>query len=112
MSAAALRAVILAFMSFGVSAPAVADDDVAAPEPEAYRLESYRGPTPETLRGAKVLSTDEAATIWREHGAAFVDVLPQAPRPKGLPEGTIWRDKPRFDIPGGIWLPDTGYGEL
>ena len=29
-----------------------------------------------------------------------------------LPEGTLWRDKPRSDIPGSIWLPDTGYGEL
>ncbi len=26
--------------------------------------------------------------------------------------GTIWRDKPRDDIPGSVWLPDTGYGAL
>ncbi|HTJ01357.1 MAG TPA: rhodanese-like domain-containing protein, partial [Methylovirgula sp.] len=26
--------------------------------------------------------------------------------------GTVWRDKPRDDIPGSVWLPDTGYGEL
>ena len=25
---------------------------------------------------------------------------------------TVWRDKPRFNIPGSIWLPDTGYGRL
>jgi PQQ-dependent catabolism-associated CXXCW motif protein len=24
----------------------------------------------------------------------------------------VWRDKPRQNIPGSIWLPDTGYGEL
>jgi len=24
----------------------------------------------------------------------------------------IWREKTRRDIPGSIWLPDTGYGEL
>ena len=42
----------------------------------------------------------------------FVDVLPQPPRPAGLPAGTIWRPRPRYDIPGSIWLPDTGYGEL
>jgi PQQ-dependent catabolism-associated CXXCW motif protein len=29
-----------------------------------------------------------------------------------LPAGTLWRDKPRANIPGSIWLPDTGYGEL
>ena len=25
---------------------------------------------------------------------------------------TIWRPKPRDDMPGSIWLPDTGYGAL
>ena len=44
--------------------------------------------------------------------AVFIDVLPQAPRPAGLPASTIWREKPRDDVPGSIWLPDTGYGAL
>jgi PQQ-dependent catabolism-associated CXXCW motif protein len=29
-----------------------------------------------------------------------------------LPAGTLWRPKPRLDLPGSIWLPDTGYGAL
>jgi PQQ-dependent catabolism-associated CXXCW motif protein len=81
-------------------------------EPDGYRLENYRSPTPATLRGARVIGTDEAETIWRSHAAAFVDVLPRPPRPRDLPAGTLWRDKPRANIPGSIWLPDTGYGEL
>ena len=28
------------------------------------------------------------------------------------PPDVVWRDKPRSDIPGSLWLPDTGYGEL
>jgi len=84
----------------------------APPEPDSYRQSHYRAPTPATLKGARVLSTDEAAALWRAGGAAFIDVLPQAPRPKDLPAGVVWRDKPRFDIPGSLWLPDTGYGEL
>jgi PQQ-dependent catabolism-associated CXXCW motif protein len=24
----------------------------------------------------------------------------------------LWRDEPRPDIPGSLWLPDTGYGAL
>jgi len=67
---------------------------------------------PATLNGARVLTTAEAEAIWRDKTAVFVDVLPRAPKPKGLPAGTVWRDKPRFDIPGSIWLPDTGYGTL
>lgn len=81
-------------------------------EPAGYRVENYRAPTPTTLRGGQVVTTEEAEKIWRSGSASFVDVLPRPPRPKTLPEGTIWHDKPRLDIPGSIWLPDTGYGEL
>jgi PQQ-dependent catabolism-associated CXXCW motif protein len=81
------------------------------PEPEGYRLQDYRAPVPATVQGARTITTEEAEQIWRGGSAAFVDVLPRPPRPK-LPEGTLWRDKPRADIPGSIWLPDTGYGEL
>jgi PQQ-dependent catabolism-associated CXXCW motif protein len=81
-------------------------------EPEGYRLEDYRAPTPATLRGVRVIGTEEAEAIWRSRSASFVDVLPRPPRPRNLPEGTLWRDKPRSNIPGSIWLPDTGYGEL
>jgi PQQ-dependent catabolism-associated CXXCW motif protein len=82
------------------------------PEPPGYRMEEYRAPTPSTLKGARVLTTAEAHTLWEKRQAVFVDVLPQPPRPPGLPPSTIWRPKPRPNIPGSIWLPDTGYGAL
>ena len=81
-------------------------------EPDGYRLEDYRAPTPATLRGAAAIGTQEAEKIWRSRLASFIDVLPRPPRPRNLPEGTLWRDKPRANIPDSIWLPDTGYGEL
>jgi len=84
----------------------------AAVEPEGYRSDNYRAPTPRSLRGARTLSTVEAETIWRAGTAAFVDVMPHVPRPANLPSGTLWREKPRLNIPGSVWLPDTGYGEL
>jgi PQQ-dependent catabolism-associated CXXCW motif protein len=80
-------------------------------EPSGYRTDNYRAPTPATLSGARVVTTAEAEQLWKA-GAAFVDVYPHAPRPTNLPPGTIWREKPRTDIPGSIWLPDTGYGAL
>ncbi|MEJ2378963.1 MAG: rhodanese-like domain-containing protein, partial [Pseudolabrys sp.] len=49
--------------------------------------------------------------LWQRGHAAFVDVLPRPPKPK-LPPGTLWLEHPRRDIPGSIWLPDTGYGAL
>jgi len=81
-------------------------------EPDGYRNENYRAPVPATLAGARVLTTDEVEAIWREKTGVFVDVLPRPPKPPNLPAGTIWRDKPRLNIPGSIWLPDTGYGKL
>jgi PQQ-dependent catabolism-associated CXXCW motif protein len=81
-------------------------------EPEGYRNENYRAPVPATLAGAQVLTTEQAETIWRSKAAGFVDVLPRPPKPPNLPAGTVWRDKPRLNIPGSIWLPDTGYGTL
>jgi PQQ-dependent catabolism-associated CXXCW motif protein len=82
------------------------------PEPDDYRMEDYRAPVPATLAGARVLVTAEAESIWQTKTGVFIDVMPRAPKPPNLPQGTIWRDKPRLNIPGSIWLPDTGYGKL
>lgn len=85
----------------------------AAPaEPSGYRMDDYNAPTPATLHGASVLDTDRAEQLWGNHQAVFIDVLPRPPRPAGLPASTIWHPKPRADIPGSVWLPDTGYGAL
>jgi PQQ-dependent catabolism-associated CXXCW motif protein len=82
------------------------------PEPEGYRTEDYRAPTPATLKGARVMTTAEVEQIWKAGGTVFIDVMPHAPRPANLPPGTIWREKPHQSIPGSIWLPDTGYGAI
>jgi PQQ-dependent catabolism-associated CXXCW motif protein len=88
-----------------------ASSQEAIREPTGYRMQDYRGPTPTSLAGARVLTTHDAEELWKA-GAAFVDVLPHPPRPTNLPPGTIWHENPHRDIPGSIWLPDTGYGAL
>jgi PQQ-dependent catabolism-associated CXXCW motif protein len=100
----------LMLAAFAFAAPALAQE--SAPEPDGYRTENYRAPVPATLAGARVLTTAEAEAIWRAGTAVFVDVLPRTPKPQNLPAGTVWRDKPRLNIPGSVWLPDTGYGAL
>ncbi|MEJ8475631.1 PQQ-dependent catabolism-associated CXXCW motif protein [Roseibium sp. H3510] len=84
----------------------------ARSEPHGYREAPYRGPVPETLQGASVVTTEEAHQLWTDGTTIFVDVLPRAPKPQNLPEGTIWRDKPRYSIPGSVWLPNVGYGRI
>jgi PQQ-dependent catabolism-associated CXXCW motif protein len=83
----------------------------SVPEPADFRMDAYKAPVPTTLQGARVVSTEEAAGLWRESAAIFVDVLPRPPKPD-LPEGTVWREHPHRDIPGSVWLPDVGYGAL
>jgi PQQ-dependent catabolism-associated CXXCW motif protein len=111
-AAATRRAALCVLLSVPFACAAVAGDAQAPPEPSDYRLEDYRAATPATLSGARVVATAEAHRLWADKAAIFIDVLPQAPRPANLPENVLWRDKPRFDIPGSIWLPDTGYGAL
>src|SRR5262249_8518976 len=89
---------------------AFAQQEVA--EPGDYRTDNYRAPVPATLAVARVLTTAEAEASWRTKAGVFIDVLPRPPKPRNLPDGTVWRDKPRFNIPGSVWLPDTGYGRL
>lgn len=102
----------LAIVASMAAANLVSGKEGTPPQPDGYRLENYRAPTPSSLEGARTIDTVEAARLWRDKSAVFIDVMPQAPRPANLPAGTIWRDKPRFSIPGSAWLPDTGYGEL
>ncbi|MEM9577936.1 MAG: PQQ-dependent catabolism-associated CXXCW motif protein [Pseudomonadota bacterium] len=82
------------------------------PEPADYRTDHYRAPVPGKITGGTVIGPEQAYTLWMEGTAAFVDVMPRPPKPANLPEGTIWRDKPRLSIPGAIWLPNVGYGGI
>jgi len=93
-----------------LAGPAAAQEIV--PEPHGYRDGDYRAPVPATLKGATVIHTPEAEALWTSKAAVFVDVLPRPPKPKNLPQGTIWRDRKRENIPGSIWLPNVGYGGL
>ena len=100
------------FIVATLSLVAVANAADVIPEPEGYRTENYRAAVPTTLKGARVVTTEDAEAIWHAGSAVFIDVLPHAPKPPNLPPDTVWRDKPRFNIPGSVWLPDTGYGAL
>jgi PQQ-dependent catabolism-associated CXXCW motif protein len=103
-----LAGFVLAALSLII--PARAQDK--PPEPDGYREENYRAPVPATLAGVRVLTTAEAEAIWRARSGAFIDVMPRAPKPPNLHAGTVWRDQPRLNIRGSVWLPDTGYGKL
>lgn len=82
------------------------------PEPAGYRIQDYRAPVPNTLRGATVVSNEKAIKLWGAGKTIFIDVLPLPPRPKGLSEGTVWRSSRRDNIPGSHWIANVGFGVL
>jgi PQQ-dependent catabolism-associated CXXCW motif protein len=82
------------------------------PEPQGYRTDGYRAPTPATVAGGAALDTAAARQLWNEGGAVWVDVLPVPHRPPNLPAAAVWLPVSRRDIPGSLWLPDVGRGEL
>jgi PQQ-dependent catabolism-associated CXXCW motif protein len=82
------------------------------PEPDGYRLDDYRAPTPATVAGATMIETEKAYELWQSGAAAWIDVLPAPRRPENLPAQSLWMPLPRRDIPGSLWLPDVGRGQL
>jgi PQQ-dependent catabolism-associated CXXCW motif protein len=81
-------------------------------EPSDYRMDEFRKPVPATLKGAKVLSSDEASALWATNTAVFIDVYPHAPKPDNLPATTLWREPTHYSIENSIWLANIGYGVL
>lgn len=75
-------------------------------------MDAYRARVPETITGGTAVDPETGFALWQSGQVAFLDVLPRPPKPKNLPGGTIWREKPRHSIPGAIWLPNVGYGEI
>jgi PQQ-dependent catabolism-associated CXXCW motif protein len=86
--------------------------EMAVSEPSGYRLNDYRAPTPAGLANATTVSNEKAMALWKSKAVLFIDVLPRLVRPANLPAGTIWRQPERLNIPGSVWLPNTGYGVL
>jgi PQQ-dependent catabolism-associated CXXCW motif protein len=110
---------IIAAMAFCPSA-FVAAEDVSGPppegppvaEPEGYRNQNYRTPTPLTVNGAQALTSPDAMKLWLGKTAVFIDVYPHPPKPANLPAGTIWRDPSHMTIEDAVWLPNVGFGAL
>ena len=103
---------VLGQLLFGFALLTSVTTNAQVPEPEGYRMDDYRAPTPQTVVGGTVLDTDAAHKLWESAAAVWIDVLPAPRRPANLPPSTLWMPLPHRDIPGSIWLPDIGRGAL
>lgn len=99
------------WLAFGLVVSSLAAQAQPA-EPEGYRMDDYRSPTPETVTGGVALDTDFAHRLWANENAVWIDVLPAPRRPVNLPPSALWIPLPHRDIPGSMWLPEVGRGAL
>ena len=89
-----------------------AGEDCVSAEPSGYRMSEFRTPVPCTLAGASVVSAGELRLRIERESPLLIDVLPSPRRPEGLSEDAPWLPPARRNIPGTVWLPNTGFGEL
>lgn len=111
----AARHVFAIGLSIGVAwqlAVFAAGEDCVPVEPSRYRMSEFRAPVPCTLDGATVVSTEALQRLIERESPVLIDVLPSPRRPEGLPEDAPWLPPVRHNIPGTVWLPNTGFGEL
>ncbi len=84
----------------------------AVPEPDGYRMDHYRAPVPDAVRGGSVVHTADLVALLAGTRPVLVDVLP-APAPPPDPRPGLPRlPLPHLDIPGSLWLPDVGRGAI
>lgn len=94
------------------SACSESSDEVEVPEPEGYRLDAYRAPVPRTLTGATVLDTTGLVELLGHEPVVLIDVMPALRRPPARGTGRPWLPPRRSHLPGSVWLPNVGLGEL
>ena len=94
-------------------APEATDHPSPVPEPSGYWTGPTNSPVPATLAGAKVISSahDLRALLDRKH-PVLVDVSNAPHRPDNMAPGAPWLPLPHHAIPGTVWIPGPGAGEI
>lgn len=86
--------------------------DPAVPVPDAYRMDNYRAPVPDTVPGAEVLHIPAMQDVVARHGAVLIDVLPAPRRPPDMRPGMPWLPPRHPSLPGALWWPEIGRGAI
>lgn len=81
-------------------------------EPHGYWQGPAHGPVPATITGGTVITTADLAHLLASGATILLDVAEAAHRPSGLPAGTLWLPPPHRDLPGSVWIPGVGHGEI
>ncbi len=93
--------------------PTHANHNAAAPEPSGYWTGPIGSPVPLTIEGGTVIrSARQLRTLMGQGGTVVVDVSNAPRRPENLAPGAPWLPLPHHAIPGSLWIPGVGLGEI
>ena len=103
---AALRFGLITLLAVG-SAAAQAS---FPPEPSGFWTGPIDSPVPRAIQGGRVIHARKLAGMLKDGRTVVVDVSNAPRRPPNL--STPWLPLPHHAIPGAIWIPGAGLGEL
>ena len=98
---------LLAIVLLGLSLN-VAQADTALFSAQGYRITQYRSPTPASAQGAQTVDTEG---LQRLLGQTPAPVLIDVYRRPWV-QGRFIDTEPHANLPGSLWLANTGDGEL
>jgi len=82
-------------------------------EPPGFWTGPVNDPVPATLQGGRVIHTPQLAALLKQTPAVvIIDVSNGPRRPENLPASSTWLPVPHPGIPGAVWIPEAGLGEL
>lgn len=95
------------------AAPAGAHNNVVAAEPAGYWTGPINAPVPLTLSGGTVIhNAHQLRALVRKGGTVIVDVSNAPRRPENMAPGAPWLPLAHHAIPGSLWIPGVGLGEI
>lgn len=111
LCATRLRSALAAF-ALVIAGPVLADELPPGVDPvTGYRMENFRAPTPTVLPGGVIVDFDTVKKAAAGQGYQLIDVAG-----KGAvadPVSGDWSNTDKHQsIPGSVWLPNIGGGEL
>jgi PQQ-dependent catabolism-associated CXXCW motif protein len=107
-----MRLAVVAFFALLTLSAAIcaAAADPAPPEPAGIWTGPLQGAVPATIAGGNVVDAAAVETLVAQEQAILIDVAPWPHKPTNAAD--TWTAPPHRSLPGAVWLPDVGNGEI
>jgi PQQ-dependent catabolism-associated CXXCW motif protein len=103
----------LAVAADTATAAATPPPRTTAPEPPGFWTGPINSAVPATIAGGKVINgAQQLRSLLKRPATVIVDVSNAPRRPDNLATGAPWLPLPHPAIPGSLWIPGAGLGEI